>query len=163
MAEKEKAHEVQEELNLDAQVSVKSIAGWKTGFARLNSIGDVNITPEGVARLTRNEIISQVQNNNTLFCGIGNGEHATYYIDDKATRVYLGFENEDDKSRQNVFSDKKVEEAFKKSENSFEKYCREEFRTRAEKYALIQAIKRLRINDYSKIRFVENYTGYMVQ
>ena len=52
MAEKEKAHEVQEELNLDAQVSVKSIAGWKTGFARLNSIGDVNITPEGVARLT---------------------------------------------------------------------------------------------------------------
>lgn len=163
MAEKETALEVQE-LNLDTQVSVKSIAGWKTGFMRLNSIGDVNITPEGRARLTRNEIISQVQNNNNLFCGFGNGEHATYYIEDKVTRVYLGFDSEDGKTKQNVFSDAKVKEVFgKNTQASFEKSCREEFRTRAEKYALIQAIKRLGINDYSKIRFAEDYTGFRMQ
>jgi len=28
---------------------------------------------------------------------------------------------------------------------------------------MMQAIKRLKLNDYSKIRFAENYTGYKLQ
>ena len=46
---------------------------------------------------------------------------------------------------------------------AFEKNLAEIIQTRAEKYAVIQAIKRLKINDYSKIRFVEDYTGFKVQ
>ena len=33
-------------------------------------------------------------------------------------------------------------------------------RTRAEKYALIETIKKLRLNDYAKMVFASEYTGY---
>ena len=57
-----------EELNLDAKVTVRNIAGWTVGFARIaDGYGDVTITPNGSTRLSRNEIISQVQSGNRLF------------------------------------------------------------------------------------------------
>ena len=151
------------ELNLEEKVTVRNIAGWTTGFRRIESVGDVTIPAEGTVRLSRSEIISQVQTGNRLFCGIGNGEHATLYIDDAPTRVYLNFESEDGTEKQNVFSDSKVQEVFAlKTQNAFEKACQKEFITRAEKYALIQAIKRLKINDYSRICYAEEYTGFKV-
>lgn len=156
---------VNDELNLEQKVTVKNIAGWKVTFARIDGVGDVTITPEGSARLSRNEIISQVQNNNHLFVGANNdGSHATLYIDDAPTRREVGFDSEDGKTTQNVFTDETVKKLFAlKTQSTFEKNTQEAIKTRAEKYAVIQAIKRLRLNDYSKIRFIENYTGFKVQ
>lgn len=155
-----------EDLNLDARVTVKSIAGWNVGFARVaDGFGDVNITPNGSARLSRNEIIAQVQNGNKLFVGSdGAGSHATIYIDDAPTRIWLDFESEDGSRKQDIFSDAKIKSLFDiKTQKSFEAKFTAAIRTRAEKYATIQAIKRLGLNDYNKIRFAENYTGYKVQ
>lgn len=154
-----------EELNLDQKVTVKNIAGWSVGFARIDGIGDVTITAEGSTRLSRNEIISQVQNGNRLFTGTdGSGSHATLYIDDAPTRKEIGFDSEDGKDKQVVFNDAAITKVFTlKTQSAFEKNLAEIIQTRAEKYAVIQAIKRLKINDYSKIRFVEDYTGFKVQ
>lgn len=163
MAETKNTEQV--ELNLEQKVTVKNIAGWTVGFARIDSIGDVTITADSSTKLTRNEIIAQVQNGNRLFTGVnGDGSHATLFIDDEATRKEVGFDSEDGKSKQVVFSDEVVKQLFAlKSQNIFQKNLTEAIRTRAEKYAAIQAIKRLKINDYSKIRFVEDYTGFKVQ
>ena len=154
-----------EELNLEQKVTVKNIAGWPVGFARIDGVGDVSITAEGSTRLSRNEIISQVQNGNRLFIGIdGKGSHATIFIDDAPTRKEVGFDSEDGTEEQIVFTDALVTKVFSiKTKASFEKGFTEAFKTRAEKFAVIQAIKRLKINDYSKIRFAEDYTGYKVQ
>ena len=152
--------QIQEEFNLDKKVTVKSIAGWETGFARIETTGDVRIMPEGTIKLTRSEIIAQTQKPNLLFNGIdGKGSHATYYIDDAETREYLDFESEGNK--QNIFSDELAKKIFAiTSQKKFEEEFISAIRTRAEKYAVMSAIKRLKINDYSKIRFAENYTGY---
>ena len=155
-----------EDLNLDARVTVKNIAGWTVGFSRVaDGVGDVNITPNGSARLSRNEIIAQVQNGNKLFLGTdGAGSHATIYIDDAPTRIWLDFESEDGSRKQDVFSDVKMKSLFDiKTQKSFESKFPAAICTRAEKYAAIQAIKRLQLNDFNKIRFVENYTGYKVE
>lgn len=154
----------QEELNLDKKVTIKNIAGWSVGFARIvDGTGDVTITADGSTRLTRNEIISQVQNGNKLFAGLdGNGSHATLYIDDEPTRVEVGFDG--DGNKQMVFSEDEVKRVFAlKTQSAFENGFTSSFKTRAEKYAVIQAIKKLGLNDYSKIRFAEKYTGYRVQ
>lgn len=151
------------ELNLDQKVTVTSIAGWTTGFARkVDGIGDVSIAPGGSVRLSRNEIIAQVQNGNRLLTGIdGRGNHATLIIEDTPTRVEVDFESADGSRTQEVFSDAKIKELFAiKSIKTFEQKFKNAIRTRAEKYASIQAIKRLKLNDFDKIRFVENYTGY---
>lgn len=150
-----------EELNLETKVTVKNIAGWTVGFARrADGYGDITISPKGSVRLSRNEIITQVQNGNKLFSGTdGVGSHATLIIDDIPTRVEVGFGNKN--SAQKVFSDSLIQELFcLKSTEEFEMKFKESICTRAEKYAAIDAIKRLGINDYSKIRFAENYTGY---
>lgn len=154
-----------QELNLDEKVTVKNIAGWPVTFQRWDGLGDITITAEGGMRLPRNEIISQVQNGNRLFTGVdGIGGHATLFIDDAPTRVEVGFDSEDGKVMQTVYRDAVVVELFKaKNLNAFESEMKDIIRTRAEKYAVIQTIKKLKINDYSKIRIVEDYTGFKVQ
>lgn len=151
-----------EELNLDAKVTVRNIADWTVGFARRADgfNGDITISPKGSIRLSRNEIITQVQNGNKLFNGLdGVGSHATLIIEDEATRIEVGFETEG--NPQKVFSDALIEKLFAlESTESFQMQFKESIRTRAEKYAAIDAIKRLKLNDYNKIRFVEDYTGY---
>lgn len=154
------AQEVEPQLNLEQQVTVRNIAGWTVGFARLLAIGDVTIPRKGFIRLTRNEIISQVQNNNKLFTGIdGMGGHATLQIDDAETLRELGFDNSE------RFSDAKVKELFDTSMNQemFEERLKGYIRTRAEKYALMLSIIKQHLNDFSKIRFCENYTGFKME
>lgn len=151
-----------EEIRLDQKVTVKSIAGWNVGFARIEGVGDLTIAPFGTTRLSRSEIIAQVQNGNRLFTGVdGFGSHATLIIEDTPTRIECDFETQDGKKKQLVFSAEKVKELFNiKTMNSFKKNLEETIRTRAEKYAIITAIRRLKLNDYDKIRYTEEYTGY---
>ena len=153
--------EEEQQLNLEQQITVTNIAGWVVGFARLMGIGDVNIPPRGSVRLTINEVISQVQNGNKLLAGIdGFGNHATVIIEDSRVLRELGFENAD------IFSDEVVRKLFGiTSQSAFEEAVKDKIRTRAEKYAaekyaFMASVAKLGLNDYSKIRFAEEYTGY---
>ena len=90
----------------------------------------------------------------------GKGSHATLIIEDSPTRIEVGFEDGVE-NKQKVFSDELVKGLFEiRSTEEFQMRFKESIRTRAEKYAVIDAIKRLGINDYAKIRFVEEYTGF---
>lgn len=153
------------ELNLDAKVTVKNIADWTVGFQRkVDGMGDVSIAPRGSVRISRNEIIAQCQTGNRLFLGTDNvGSHATLIISDTPTRVEVGFESEDGTVKQNVFSDELVQKVFGiKDQKKFETAFQDAFQSRAEQYAAIEAVRRLSINDYKKVRFAEKYTGYTV-
>lgn len=161
----EEIEETQKELNLDTKVTVKNIAAWKVGFARrADGYGDISISPGGSVRLSRNEIISQVQNGNKLFTGTdGLGSHATLYINDAPTRVEVGFE-EAKGAKQLIFTNIDVKKLFAiGTQDKFEEEFKRFIYTRAEKFAIIEAMKKEKVNDYSKIRFVEEYTGYKYQ
>lgn len=147
------------ELNLETKVTLRSIADWNTGFSRKSDgVGDVMIAPKGTVRLSRNEIISQVQSGNKLISGIdGLGNHATLIIEDEDTRKEVGFEN------QIAFSDDLVKKVFDiDKQEAFEEEFQKAFVTRAEKFAVMEAIDRLGINNYKKIRFAESYTGISI-
>ena len=153
-----------EELNLDKKVTVKSIADWVTTFVRKAEGfgGDITIAPKGSTRLSRNEILTQIQSGNRLFTGIdGAGSHATLYIDDVPTRIEAEFESKDGSVKQKVFSVNAVKDVFNiKNDTEFKKAFKDLIVTRAEKYAVIEAMKQLKINDYNRIKFVEQYTGF---
>jgi len=152
----------EKELNLDAKVTIRSIADWDTSFRRIDTGNDVLIKPHGTFRLPRSEVIAQVDGGNKLIGGVDQkGSHASILIDDAPTRVELGFESEDGSVKQLCFSDELVKEVFSiSSQNEFEREFREKFVTRTEFKAVVGAISRLGINDYRKIRFVEDYTGF---
>ena len=152
----------EKEFDLDKKITVRSIAEWNTGFRRSDNTADVTIMPKGTVRLTRNEVIAQCNSGNKLFLGTDSrGGHATLLIDDPETRVELGFESDDGTQKQACFSDELVKSIFGiDSQPAFEDAFKSAFVTRSEKIAVIEAIKRLGINDYRKIRFVERYTGF---
>lgn len=149
-------------LNLDAKITVRNLAGWDVTFSRKHDgMGDIIIVADGKQRLSRNEVQAQINSGNKLFIGTdGRGSHATLYIDDEATRRLVGFE--DDHEKQCVFTEDTVKELFSMNYQEFERKLPEIIRTRAEKYALIQVIKKLGFNDYRKIVFASNYTGYKI-
>lgn len=155
-------NDVQAELNLDAKVTVKNIAPWTVGFARkADGIGDISIAPGGMIRLSRNEIIVQSQSGNKLFNGIDDrGSHATLYVDDAPTRKELEFET--DEAEQISFATLSMKDLFdsKKKQPAFEKEFVDKIRTRAEKCAIMEAMRKANVSDYHKIRFAEQHTGF---
>ena len=153
-----------EELNMDQKVTVRNLAGWTVGFRRIETQGDVTIPKEGTVRLSRSEIISQIQSGNRLFIGIDDrGSHATLYIEDEPTRLEVEFDSKEDKRIQLILNSDLVKKLFDyKTMKTFEDKLHEYVITRAEKFAITQIIKKLKLNDHEKIRIIENYTGYKV-
>ena len=151
-----------EELNMDQKVTVRNLAGWTVGFRRIETQGDVTIPKEGTVRLSRSEIIAQIQSGNRLFIGIDDrGSHATLYIEDESTRLEVEFDSKEEKRTQLILNSDLVKKLFDyKTMKTFEEKLHEYVVTRAEKYAITQIIKKLKLNDFEKIRMVENYTGY---
>ncbi len=146
----------EKELDLDKLITLRSIANWTTGFARKVTSGDVSIAPRGMIRLSRSEVIAQAQTPNKLITGDdGMGNHPTLIIEDDATKNYLGYNNTIE------FSEEIIKVLFDiKNQGKYEKAVENAIRTRAEKYAAMYTVMKLGLNDYAKIRFLENYTGY---
>lgn len=148
-----------EDVRLDAKVTVRSIAPWNTGAARKLTMGDIAIAPLGTVLVSREELISQAQNGNTLIAGIdGMGSHATWYIEDDYTRKELSFDMEG-KSQEFLTTDE-IKRIFElKTQKSFEDNIKKAVVTRTEKFYLLNQIKALKFNDYEKIAFCESYCG----
>lgn len=155
----EKATNTQEEIRLDKKVTVRSIAPWTTGASRKVSVGDITIPPLGTVLLSREEIIAQGQNGNTLITGIdGVGSHATWYIEDDYTRNELSFDLDDKK--QEFLTQEKIKKIFNlKTKKAFEDNIKKCVVTRAEKFYLLHTIKMFKFNDYEKNAFCEEYCG----
>lgn len=153
-----------EELNMEKKVTVRNIAGWPVGFRRIETIGDVTVPKEGTVRLTRSEIIAQIQSGNRLFNGIDSrGSHATLYIEDEPTRLEVDFDSKEEKRKQVILDTDIVKKLFEyKTMKTFEDKLYEFVVTRAEKFAITQIVKKLKLNDHEKIRLIEEYTGYKV-
>ncbi len=144
-----------EEIRLDKKVTVRSIAPWTTGATRKTSVGDITIPALGTVLLSREEIIAQGQNGNTLITGIdGVGSHATWYIEDDYTRSELSFDVDDNK--QEFLTQDEIKRIYGlKTQKSFEDNIKKKVTTRAEKFYLLHTIKSLKFNDYNKIQFVQ--------
>lgn len=153
----------QNNFNVNENIVVKNLTGAPVGWMKVNGQGgEVNIPPHTSVLVDRMEIISKVQSGSVLFCGeSGDFTHPYLYIDDKATRVYLGFETEE--TEQSIISEDKIKAAFEyKTQKSFEKAITDLAVTFSEKKMLVDTIKKLGINDYKKIKFVEEYTGMSI-
>lgn len=149
------------DLNMDEKIQIRNLCNWDVSFKRIDSIGEILIPANTTIRITRGEVFSQVQSNNVLFTGTdGFGSHARIYIVDKDTRVELDFENKDGKKTQNIISNEKIKEMFAiKTKSAFEKAIKENIVTQAEMSAIITAVNKFNLNEYDKIKFIEEYTG----
>lgn len=151
-------------LNMDEKIPVKNLCNWQLGFKRIESIGDVLIPAKVTIRLPRGEVISQCQAGNRLFVGTDTfGSHARVFIDDLDTRVEVGFEKPENKKGQMVLTEDKIQSLYElKTLSTFKKNVEECVKTQAEKSLFAEYAKKLKVNDYDKIRFVEEHTGFKI-
>lgn len=150
------------DIKLDEKVLVKNLCDWSLYFERVETNGSVRLPRNGKIRLSRAEIQAQVFDNNVMFVGSdGVGSHARIYIDDKDTRILVGFETEDAKEKQQILDTDVVKKLFAyKTQKSFEDNVKKQVKTKAEKNFLVEEAKRQKVNDFEKIKFIEEYTGF---
>ena len=155
--ENETVKEIIVDDNIKKEVTVRSIAPWETGAKRILSFGDITLQKNGFLLIPREEIIAQAQSGNKLLTGTkGFGEHATWYIEDAFTRKKLSFDT--DETEQSMLSEDEIKKIFDiKSSKAFETKLKSCIVTRAEKYFLMDMIKKLKINDYQKIVTCEEH------
>lgn len=144
--------------DLEKRVTIHNISDWDLGLTLQNEVGERTLTRNSTLRLTRSELMAQLNIGNTALGGIdGKGSHATIYIEDAATRRWLGFETKD--KPQAIYTDDVAHKLFAMTQAEFEKNLPIYIVTRAEKFALKDAIKRLGLNDYQKMRYAAKYIG----
>ena len=145
------------------KVSIVNLTPWDQGFARMNTVGAVNLPPYGRMNIDREEIISQCYNRNVQFVGIdGQGSHARIYVED--VEIRKEFEFDTDTRKQNVLTNEKIAKLFEyKRMSDFEKNLKDLVRIHAEKFMIVEYIKKHKINDYDKIKSVEKYTDIKIE
>lgn len=151
-------------LNMDEKIQVLNLCNWGVSFKRIDGVGDFLISAKTTVRIPRGEVYSQVQSGNRLFVGYDDhGSHARLYILDTATRVDLEFESEDGKTMQKVLTDDKIKEIFAiKTKAAFEKAVKNFVVTNAEKAVIADGVKKFNLNEFDKIRFIEDHTGIKI-
>lgn len=150
-------------LSMDEKILIKNLCEWNIYFKRINGVGDISLPPKTTVKIDRGEVISQVQTNNVFFVGSdGKGSHARIFIEDKPTRIECGFETEE--KEQDVITESKVKEIFTaKNFNTFKKGIENIAKSHAEKATLVNLVKKLNLNEYDKIKFIESHTGMEVK
>ncbi|MCP9283643.1 hypothetical protein [Bacillus safensis] len=147
-------------IDLDKKIKIKNLCSWDLYFKKFESIGDFKLPANGVRQITVAEVQSQVYDNVKMFAGTdGVGSHAKIYIDDKETRVHLGFESDD--TTQNVIDQEAIKKILTlKTQKSFEDNVKKSIKLDSEKAQLFEVAKDSKINDHTKIKFIEEYTGF---
>lgn len=145
------------------KVGIVNIAPWPVGFPRINTVGAINVPAYGRMNVDREEVVSQCYNKNAQFIGTdGQGSHALFYVEDADIRKEFEFDTETHK--QSVLTEEKLAKLFEyKRMGDFEKNLKELVRIHAEKFVLVDYIKKHKINDYDKIKAVEKFTGIRVE
>lgn len=141
------------------RIAIVNLTPWNQGFTRINTVGTVLIPPYGRMNIDREEVISQCYNKNVQFTGTDNkGSHARIYIEDAEVRKEFEFDEEGRK--QNVLTEEKLARLFEyKRMGDFEKNLKDYVGIHAEKFVLMDYIRKHKINDYDKIKAVEKFTG----
>ena len=147
-------------VNKDELVKVRNLCSWSIYFKLQNTRGDIEILPSpGSKNMFVSEIISQVDNGNVFFIGEDDkGSHAKIYIEHDELRKELGFDSLDGKEMQKILTDEKCESILAlKTQKSFEKNVKEFVVANHEKDKIIKVARKMKIDSYEKISFLEDY------
>jgi hypothetical protein len=148
-------------INLNDKSKVKNLCPWAISWERQTMEGDEFIKSNQVVYIVNSELETQVNNGNVYLAGTdGLGSHCRCYIENPEMREYLGFDNKEEKRVQLVLNNDKCKQIFEyKTFATFKKHIEEEVVTNQEKAMIVNYAKKVKINDYDKVKFLEDYCG----
>ena len=151
---------MEKQFNLDARSKIKNLCPYAVSFTLPNSRAEVILEGGKTTTLLNSELSAMCENNEIMFCGTGNGDHARIFIDNADTREYVGFDIPEEKKKQFILTDdecKKIVEL--KTFSSFQKNVQDKIKFNHEGHILMEYCRKTKLNEYNKIQFLEEYTG----
>jgi hypothetical protein len=147
-------------LNMDSYSTCRNICSWDIYFSLVQG-GDKLIKANGSLDMSNRDIVSLCNNNNIFFVGDdGQGSHARVYIENPMLRIHEGFESEDGTRKQKILNTETLQSIFnQKTQKQFELAVHENVIAFHEKDIIMEFARKIKLNDYDKISFLEAYTG----
>lgn len=147
-------------LDMDKRSKVVNLCPWAVSFILPNSNGEVLLEANKSTTINNEELVTLADNQNVMFCGTGDGNHARIYVDNPDYRQYVGFDDPDNKKIQFVLTGDECAKILElKTDSTFEKHVKEKIVLNHEKEIFMSYCRKAKLNDYNRIKFLEEYTG----
>lgn len=147
-------------LDLDKRSRVVNVCPWSICFKLPNSGAEILLEANKSKDINNAELVSLADNEDIMFYGTQHGDHARVFIDNKELREFVGFDDPDTKRVQFILNDEECRKIFElKTDSAFEKNVKEKAIMHHEKTILVNYARKNKINDYNRIKFLEQYTG----
>lgn len=146
-------------VNMNDKSKVKNLCPFPISWVRITTIGDEYIKPSSSVYILNSEIDAQISNRNTMLSGTdGLGSHAMAYIENDEFREELKFDCKSESRKQTILDDEKCKYILElKTPSSFEKNVEYNIVTIHEKMKIMEYARKIKLNDYNKINFLEGY------
>lgn len=147
-------------LDMDKRSKVVNLCPWAVSFILPNSNGEILLEANKTTTINNEELVTLADNQNVMFCGTGDGNHARIYVDNPDYRQYVGFDDLDNKKIQFVLTSDECAKILElKTDSTFEKHVKEKIVLNHEKEIFMSYCRKAKLNDYNRIKFLEEYTG----
>jgi len=140
---------------------VINLCSYPVSWKRITLIGDEYIKGGASVYILNSELETQKDGGNQFIAGTdGLGSHAQVYIENPELREYFLFDNKEEKRTQLIVDDEKCKHILElKTPSSFKKNLKETIITNHEKLKIMEYARKSKLNDYDKIKELEEYCG----
>lgn len=147
-------------LDMDKRSSIRNLCPWTISFTLPISNASVVLGANKKTSINNQELVSLIENANVMFAGTGEGNHARIYVENEDLRVYVGYDNPDNKTKQFILSDEECQRILDyKTLGTFKKHLEECVVAKHEKAKIIEYARKIKLNDFEKITELEKYTN----
>lgn len=147
-------------IDLDKRSMVKNLCPWPVSFTLSNTNATVFLKANEKQSLNNADIITLIENGNTMFVGTGNGNHARVYVENPDLRIYVGYDSEDGKEKQFILTDEECQRILDyKTVGTFKKHLEECVVANHEKAKIIDYARKIKLNNYEYITILESHCG----
>jgi hypothetical protein len=146
-------------LDLDKRSKVINLCSWTVSFTLPISKAEIILEGGKSTNINNSELVTLADNQDIMFYGLKDGDHARVYVDNKDFREYVGFDDPEQKRMQFVLTNEECQKIFDlKQDAAFKKNIKEKVVLSHEKYNIMAYARKNKLNDYNKIKFLEEYT-----
>jgi len=147
-------------IDKNARSMIVNICPWKVSFHLPISNADVMLGVNKKTSVNNEELIVLCENSNVMFAGTGDGNHARIYIENDELRKFVGYDSEDGKIKQFILTDEECQKILDyKTIVTYRKHLEEDVVCNHEKTRIMEYARRVKLNDYEKINWLEQHCG----
>lgn len=146
-------------LDMDKRSKIINLCPWTVGFKLPISNAEIELEANKTTTVNNAELVSLAENQNIMFYGTDNGNHARIYVENPEFREFVGFDDSENKKFQFVLTEEECAKIFElKTDSTFKKHIEEKAVMKHEKEIIMQYARKIKCNDYGRIKFLEEYT-----